>query len=104
MAKTKTPEAAPAEKMKPGYRACPNCGKPVHIRAGSHECGWTKPATEKKPPKATKGTPGRKKGSRNGQATDNETIVMLDHADAIRKAVERLGPDVVKAIADRYAK
>ena len=65
-------------------RPCPNCGKPVHIRARSHKCGWNAAA----PAKATKTRP--RKASAD---------LSLEDITTVKGLVERLGAKQLKELA-----
>jgi hypothetical protein len=48
-------------------RPCPKCSKPIHAGKTSHDCGWVKPAAEKKDKApATATDKAEKKGGKKG--------------------------------------
>lgn len=85
--------------------ACPKCGQAIHAAKRSHDCGWTK-STNGVKAKAAKATPpanGRADFPHGYNVAGGSTAIdVLDIADQIKMAVERLGADAVCAIAERY--
>jgi hypothetical protein len=64
----------------PNY-ACPKCGKPIHIKKKSHDCGWKAEATVSK----AKSAPAKKAGP-------NGTISKME---AVRRVLATSGPDTM---------
>jgi hypothetical protein len=62
-------------------RPCPKCGKPIHIKSKSHDCGWKAEATA---PKA-KAAPVKKAGA-------NGTISKME---AVRRVLAKSGHDTM---------
>jgi hypothetical protein len=55
-------------------RPCPKCGKPIHVRTKSHDCGWKAEATAVSKAKlAAKAAPA-KKASANGSISKMEAV------------------------------
>lgn len=63
-------------------RPCPKCGKPIHIKTSSHECGWKATATAP----SSKGKPA-KTASSNGKA--------MSKMEAVRRVLAESGKDTM---------
>ena len=63
-----------AVKIKFPNRPCPKCGKPIHIKTSSHECGWKATATAASPKAAPAKTAPGKKPETNGSISKMEAV------------------------------
>jgi hypothetical protein len=71
-------------------RPCPKCGKPIHVRVKSHDCGWT--ASAKSSPKAkpakiasSNGKISKMEAVRRVLGTSGKDTMPLDIQDQLRK-------------------
>jgi len=86
-------------------RACPKCGKPIHIRAKEHDCGWKadahaetpsaiirKVVTAKTGKAARQATGSRRSGARRGSRRE-ALLELIRQSDGLSRGeiLERMG-------------
>src|SRR5690242_2416423 len=78
-------------------RACPKCGKPIHVRLKSHEaCGWTANGQSDASSAAPTRRRRRKRRVRKAAAsTTQAATITIDDIQAVKQIVSRLGADKV---------
>ena len=87
-------------------RACPKCGKAIHIKTRQHDCGWSANGTAT----SNSDAPTKRKKRRKrrvatvGTATSNASGISIDDIQAVKSVVERLGSDKVLQLAQVLAK
>lgn len=89
---------AKAKKIKFPNRACPKCGKPIHIRAKEHDCGWKADAHADTPSAIIRRVVKTKKAGRS-----NGKLTVAD-IQAIKDIVNKLGADTVRQLAEVLGK
>lgn len=77
-----------AKKISFPNRACPKCGKAVHIKMRSHDCGWGSDT-----PSAIIKRPGKPK------AKAGVSVTMAD-IQAVKDVVNKLGADTVRQLTE----
>lgn len=87
-----------AKKISFPNRACPKCGKPIHIRAKEHACGWKADAHADTPSAIIRRVVKTKKAVRT-----NGRLTMAD-IQAVKDIVNKLGTNTVKELADVLGK
>ena len=78
-----------AKKISFPKRACPKCGKAIHIRAKEHECGWKADAHADTPSAIIRRVVKTKKASRS-----NDKLTLAD-IQAVKDIVNKLGAGTV---------
>lgn len=75
-----------AEKITFPNRPCPKCGKPIHIKSKSHDCGWkAEPTAVSKTKPPTKAAPAKK------PAAD----ASISKMEAVRRVLSSSGKDTM---------
>jgi hypothetical protein len=99
-------ENSVAKKISFPNRACPKCGKAIHIRSQSHpECGWVASSNGAAAPAAPKVAPKKKLGRpKKVHAASNGGGISLEDIAAVKKVVAELGADKVRQLAQVLAK
>ena len=77
-------------------RACPKCGKAIHIKMRQHDCGWKADAHAETPSAIIKRPgPAKKKAAAKPAAAP----VTVADIQAVKDVVNKLGADTVKELA-----
>ena len=83
-------------------RACPKCGKPIHVRKKHHEaCGWSEngEASNSAAPTKRKKRRKRRAAATAGAATSNAGEITVQDIEAVKSVVDRLGSEKVLQLA-----
>ena len=87
-----------AKKISFPNRACPKCGKPVHIRAKEHDCGWKADAHADTPSAIIKrAAPAKHKVAKPAAAS---TSITMADIQAVKNVVNKLGADTVRQLTE----
>ncbi len=99
---------------KPAFptKPCPKCGKPIHARKMSHDCGWVASANgapaaaqTSSAPAVTKPTSKPKNGRRKKHvAVATASVISLEDIQAVKKVVDQLGAEKVQQLAKVLAR
>ena len=78
---------------------CPKCGKPVHIRAKEHACGWKADVHADTPSAIIRRIGAKKKTAKVAAGANAAGITMAD-IQAVKDVVNKLGADTVRQLAE----
>lgn len=84
-------------------RPCPKCGKPIHVRTKSHDCGWKAEESAKAPAGETPSAIIRRVvKAKTGKTTAAGAFSGITMADiqAVKDVVNKLGADTVRQLAE----
>jgi len=87
-----------AKKLKRGYRPCPKCKKPIHIRTAKHECGWDKLKEEK--PVIAKRKPTQNGRTAFSYGANSSAADLVDDLDRVADLASRIGTDRLRKFLD----
>lgn len=83
-------------------RPCPKCGKPIHVRIKSHDCGWRADAHAETPSAIIRRVVTAKTGK--AAAAGAFTGITMADIQVVKDVVNRLGADTVKELAEVLGK
>src|SRR5580704_17582311 len=75
-----------AKKISFPNRACPKCGKPIHIKSKQHDCGWTAEGSAKASPAS------KPQAKHSPTATNGEKLSKME---AVRRVLKEHGKDTM---------